>query len=336
MNTILRGKHFITTQAWEKNELETVLELSKDLKKKFVMNELTDHYLRAKTIFMIFFEQSTRTRNSIEAGITQLGGHAHDLTPDKIQISHGEVAKDTALVLSRYGHGIAIRNCFYGTGNYYLQEVSKHASIPVISMQDDIYHPLQGIADLMTMREKFGDNLQGLKVTVSWAYAESHAKPLSVPQTQALLFSRYGMDLTFAYPEEFPLMPEIMEQAQQNARANGGSIRTTHDMDEAFQGAQVVIPKNWGGFLGVENPDSEEGKREMQANLEKYKDWICDEKRFSLADKQAIYMHALPADRGKEVTDEVIDGENSVVYDEAENRLHTSKAIMALTMGGRP
>lgn len=336
METILKGKHFITTQDWTNNDLETVFEVSRDLKKKFAMNEYTDHLLRAQTVFMMFFEQSTRTRNSIEAGITQLGGHAHDLTPDKMQISHGEVAKDTALVLSRFGHGIAIRNCFYGIGNQYLRTVAEHAQIPVINMQDDIYHPLQGLADLMTIRENFGNNTKGLKVTVSWAYAKSHAKPLSVPQTQALLFSRFGIDLTFAYPPEFPLMPEIMAQAEKNAARSGGRIQITHDMDEAFQGAHVVIPKNWGGFLGVEDPDSEEGKETMMANLEKYKDWICNEERMALTDPHSLYMHALPADRGREVTDPVIDGPHSVIYDEAENRLHTVKAIMALTMGGRP
>lgn len=336
MQSILRGKHFITTQDWTIQELETLFSLSKELKLKFAMDELTDHLLRAKTIFMLFFEQSTRTRNSIEAGITQLGGHAHDLTPDKVQISHGESARDTAKVLSRYGHGIAIRNCFFKEGNKYINTVAEEAQIPIISMQDDIYHPLQGIADLMTMREKLGDNLKGCKVTVSWAYATTHAKPLSVPQTQALLFSRYGMDVTFAYPPGFPLMPEIMDQAQINAKKSGGRIRITHQMEEAFIGAQVVFPKNWGGFLGVANPDTEEGKKEMKENLEKYRKWICDEKMMSLAEKDCLYMHALPADRGNEVVDAVIDGPQSVVYDEAENRLHTTKALMALTMGGRP
>ncbi|POZ91227.1 ornithine carbamoyltransferase [Petrotoga halophila] len=336
MNTLFRGKDFISTQDWSREELETVFEVSKELKKRFAMGEVTDHLLRAKTVFMLFFEQSTRTRNSIEAGITQLGGHAHDLTPDKMQLSHGESAKDTAIVLSRFGHGIAIRNCFFGIGNKYLRDVAKYADVPVISLQDDIYHPLQGLADLFTIKEKVGDNLQNVKVTVSWAYATSHAKPLSVPQTQALLFTRYGMDVTIAHPKEFPLMPEIIEQAKENAEKYNGSIKFTNDMDEAFEGAQIVIPKNWGGFLGVEDPDSEEGKKAMKANLEKYKDWICDERRMTLADKNVLYMHAMPADRGKEVTDSVIDGPHSIIYDEAENRLHTAKAIMALTMGGRP
>ena len=133
MHSLLRGKHFITTQDWTKEELDMLLDVSFDLKKKFAMREITP-YLLYQTLFMIFFEQSTRTRNSFEAGMTQLGGHAHDLTEDKLQLSHGEAGKDTAMVLSRYGHGIAIRNCFFDIGNKYLREVAKHSHIPVMSM----------------------------------------------------------------------------------------------------------------------------------------------------------------------------------------------------------
>ena len=328
MQTLLRNKHLISLQEWSKDEINTSLEMAKDLKLKFASSQ-PHRYLPDKTIFMIFFEQSTRTRNSTEAGITQLGGHAHDMTPEKMQLSHGEVAKDTALVLSRYGHGIAIRNCFYKTGNTYLRDVAKHSSIPVISLQDDLYHPLQALADLMTIQEKFGST-QGLNITISWAYAKSHAKPLSVPISQILLFTRYGMNVTLASPHEFPLPETFMNQAKCNAEKHGGKISITDDMDAGFEGAHIVIPKNWGGFAYTEDKD------EMAANLEKYPDWICDERRMKLTDKNSVYMHALPADRGKEVTDEVIDGPHSIVYDEAENRLHTVKSVMALTMGGRP
>lgn len=329
MRTILHGRDFITTMDWDKDELDTLFETSYELKKLFAMG-VPHKYLDAKTVFMMFFEQSTRTRNSIEAGITQLGGHAHDLTPDKMQLSHGESAKDTAMVLSRFGHAIAIRNCFYGIGNKYLNEVAKYADIPVISMQDDVYHPLQVVADLMTLQEKRGKDLRGLNVTISWAYAESHAKPLSVPQSQILLFPRYGINITLAHPKEFPLMPDIVEKAKKLAQDTGASFKITDDMDEAFRNADVVIPKNWGGFIVTEDPE------EMKANLRKHKDWICDERRMSLANKDVLYMHALPADRGREVVDSVIDGPHSIVYDEAENRLHTAKAVMLLTMGGRP
>lgn len=336
MQTNLKGKHFLTCDTWTKQELDTVFETSFDLKKKFAREEPTI-LLPNKTLFMIFFEQSTRTRNSMEAGMTQLGGHAHDLTADKMQISHGEAPKDTAIILSRMGHGIASRNCFYGIGNKYLNEMAKYSKRPIMSLQDDVYHPFQGLADLMTIFEHFGTNTKGLKVTISWAYADTHSKPLSVPQTQILLFPRYGIDVTVAHPKEFPLSKNIVEKAKLNAEKAGSKITFTNNMDEAFEGAHIVIPKNWGGF-GFYDEDyylqnEDECKKEMKANLEKYHDWICDERRIKLADKNVKLMHALPADRGHEVTDEILDNPDiSIVFDEAENRLHTAKAIMALTM----
>jgi len=337
--TLLHGKHLITFQEWSKPEIDMTLAVAADLKRRFALGE-PHRLLPDKTLFMLFFEQSTRTRNSMEAGITQLGGHAHDLTPDKMQLSHGESAKDTAMVLSRMGHGIACRNCFYGIGNRYLREMARFASIPVMSLQDDLYHPMQAIADLMTIQEYFGQNTRGLNVTISWAYATSHAKPLSVPLSQILLFPRYGMNVTVAAPKEFPLLSDFGATARQNASENGGQLRFTDDMDAGFEGAQIVIPKNWGGFANYTfdayNQNEETCRREMKASLEQHKDWICDERRMRLAAPEVKYMHALPADRGKEVTDAVIDGPAAIIYDEAENRLHTAKAIMALTMGGRP
>lgn len=334
--TSMQGRHFITEQDWTKAEIDRALDLSYELKEKKRRGEITN-WLENQTVFMIFFEQSTRTRNSMGCGITQLGGNSHDLTPDKMQLSHGETAKDTAVVLSRMGHAIACRNCFYNTGNTYLREMAAHSSIPILNLQCDVYHPMQGLADLMVIQEKFGKNTKGLKVTISWAYATSHAKPVSVPQTQIELFTRYGMDVTVAAPKEFPLQPDIVEQAKMNAREGGGSLRFVSDMDEGFRGAQIVIPKNWGGFAFFpEWKDTDEQKKEMKANLERHKGWICDARRMGLAAKDVRYMHALPADRGKEVTDEVIDSEQwSIIYDEAENRLHTAKAVMALTMGAK-
>lgn len=339
MSPLFRNKHFISCDDWTRQELDMALELAFDLKRRFATRD-PHRLLRDMTLFMMFFEQSTRTRNSMEAGMTQLGGHAHDLTPDKMQLSHGESAKDTAIILSRMGHGIACRNCFYGVGNAYLEELARWATVPVMSLQDDIYHPMQGLADLMTLLEQFGRDLRGLKVTVSWAYATSHAKPLSVPQTQALLLPRFGVDLTLAHPREFPLSASIIDKATANAQAGGGSLRIVDDMDAAVEGAQVVIPKNWGGFgnYGVQEYLDHEADchAEMTAALESHRDWIFDRRRVGLAAPGVKMMHALPADRGREVTDEVIDDESiSIVYDEAENRLHTAKAIMALTMGGR-
>jgi ornithine carbamoyltransferase len=327
MQTIFKGKHFITLQDWTKEEIDTLLEVSFDLKKKFAMGIPTP-YLLYKTIFLMFFEQSTRTRNSMEAGIAQLGGHGTFLDTSTTQISHGEVAKDTAIILSRFGHAIACRNCVWEVGNKYLREMAKWSKSPIMNLQCDLYHPMQGIADLMTMKEKIGD-LKATKVSIIWAYATSHKKPISVPLTQVLLFPRYGMEVTLAYPKGYDLPDWAIKQARENAEKHGGTLTITHNMEEAYREADVVIPKNWGSW--VTNQKSEV----VDALLESCKSWKCTEKIMKLASKEVIYMHALPADRGNEVENSVIDGPHSIVYDEAENRLHTAKAVMTLTIGGR-
>jgi ornithine carbamoyltransferase len=327
MQTILRGKHFITLQEWTRDEIDTLLAVSSELKREFAMGKPTP-YLTYKTIFLMFFEQSTRTRNSMEAGIAQLGGHGTYLDTSSTQIAHGEVAKDTAIILSRYGHGIGCRNCFWGKGNKYMRDLEKWSHVPVMNLQCDLYHPMQGIADLMTMSEKTGDP-GGVKVSIIWAYATSHRKPISVPLTQLLLFPRYGMDVTLAHPKGFEMPDWALGQAKENAKTHGGKITVTHNMEEAYRDAQVVIPKNWGSWVSNEG---EEASRKM---LESNRDWRCTQKMIDIADRDVMYMHALPADRGNEVDDAVIDGPRSIVYDEAENRLHTAKAVMTLTMGGK-
>ena len=324
---LLKGRDYITTEEFSTNEIETMLDVSADLKRKFKAR-IPHRYLSDQTMFLMFFDKSTRTRNSFEAGMTQLGGHAHFLTADVMQVSHGESPKDTGIILSGYGHGIAIRHDLIpGEGNSYMREVAKWADVPVINMQCDVDHPCQTLADLMTIREKRGKNTRGLKIAVSWAYAPSYAKPLSVPQGLIMLMPRFGMDVTLAHPPEYNLMPDTLEAACRNAREAGVQFKVTNDMDEAFRDADVVIPKSWGCLdtMGA-NP------HESLRIATQYKHWICDSSRMKLAKSDALYMHPLPADRGNEVTDEVIDGPNSVVFDEANNRLHTAKAIMALTM----
>jgi N-acetylornithine carbamoyltransferase len=327
MKTNLRGRDFISTQEWTKEELETALHLAFDLKMKWGL-DLPTRLLKDKTLFMLFFFSSTRTRNSFEAGMTRLGGHAIFLEPDKMQISHGDTPKEIGKILSSYGHGIAIRHCDWGEGNKYLREVAEHARVPVINMQCDIYHPCQAMADLMTCIEKKGD-LRGKKVVMSWAYAKSYTKPLSLPQSVIELFTQFGADVTLAHPPEFELMPEILDNASNNAQKTGGSFKIVHDMDEAFVGADVVYPKSWGPLVTMQD------ESRMVETIRRYEGWICDERRMALAKEDAIYMHCLPADRGVEVIDAVIDGPQSVVYDQAENRMHVQNAIMALTMGGR-
>ena len=322
-----KGRDWITTEEWTDGELEVMLDVAGDLKRKF-KSRVPHRYLPDQTIFLMFFDKSTRTRNSFEAGMTQLGGHAHFLTADAMQVSHGESAKDTGIILSSYGHAIAIRHDLIpGEGNAYMREVARWAEAPVINMQCDIDHPCQTLADLMTIRELRGRGLGGLKMAVSWAYAPSYAKPLSVPQGLIMLMPRFGMDVALAHPPEYGLMPETMRAAHENAARGGGKFRVVADMDEAFRDADVVIPKSWG-CLDTMGTQPEESLRIAKL----YTNWICDARRMSLAEPHALYMHPLPADRGNEVTDEVIDGPRSVVYAEAENRLHTAKAIMALTM----
>ena len=327
MQTIFKGKDFITLQDWSKEEVDTLLEVSFDLKKKFAMG-IDTPYLNNKTGMLMFFEQSTRTRNSMEAGLAQLGGHANFLDTSTMQVSHGEVAKDTGIILSRYGHMLACRNCDWGIGNNYLSSLAEHSTVPVLSLQDDLYHPMQGIADLMTIQEK-REQTRNLQVSIIWAYATSHKKPISVPVTQSLLFPRYGMDVTLAYPEGYDLPDWVIEEARENAEKHGGSFKITHDMEVAYKDADVVIPKNWGSWA------TDLSEEAIEKNKDSYKNWKCTEEMMEMADDDVMYMHALPADRGNEVEDSVIDGPHSIVYDEAENRLHTAKAVMTLTMGGK-
>ena len=328
MTTNFNGRDFITTQEWTKEELDAAIELSKDLKHK-KLNDIPHRLLPDRTVFLFFFDKSTRTRNSFEAGITQLGGHAHFIEASTSQVAHGESPKDMGIILSSYGHGIAIRHDLVpGEGNSYMREVAKHATVPVFNMQCDIDHPFQTLADLMTIKERFGDNLQGKKIAVSWAYAPSYAKPVSVPQGLITLMTRYGMNVSLAHPPEFRLMPDQIELAKKNASEHGGKFEIVDSMEAAFEDADIVYPKSWGILELFGKPE------EALKIAADYKNWICDDKKMSLTKKDSIYMHCLPADRGNEVTDEVIDGPHSVIYQEAENRLHTCKAIMAMTMGG--
>lgn len=324
MQTDLRGRDMITTQEWTKEEIETVLDVAFDLKRKRALGE-PHPLLRDKVLAMLFFFSSTRTRASFEAGMAQLGGHAAFIESRTTQIAHGDTAKEIGEILGRYHDGIAIRHVDWGVGNEYIRGVAAASRVPVLNMQCEIYHPFQVLADLMTIIEKKGDP-RGKTITVSWAYAASYQKPLSVPQSLILLMTRFGMNVRLVHPPEFKLMPEIVDQAKENARRSGGALEVMDDFDAGFRDADIVYPKSWGCLLTTR--DNEELARIGR----KYQDWVADERRMSLAKEDAIYMHCLPADRNIEVTDAVIDSPQSVVYDEAENRLHVQKAVMALTM----
>lgn len=325
MQTHLRGRDLIGDLDFSTEEVETVLEVAWDLKRKRALG-IPHPYLRDKTLAMLFFYSSTRTRSSFEAGMAQLGGHAAFIESRTTQIHHGDTAKEIGEILGRYFDGIAIRHVDWGVGNRYITTVARYSRVPVLNMQCDMYHPFQILADLMTIMEKKGRDLRRKRLVVSWAYAASYLKPVSVPQSLILQMPRFGLDIILAHPPEFPLMPDIVEEAKSLARKYRVGFDVVNDMDAAFKDADIIYAKSWGPMVVTTDP--QEGKH-LQ---DKYKDWIVDARRMALAQEDAIYMHPLPADRDIEVTGEVLDGPQSVVYDQAENRLHVQKAVMALTM----
>ena len=328
MQTNFRGRDLIGDLDFTKEEVETVLDVAWDLKRKRALGE-PHAYLRDKVLAMLFFFSSTRTRGSFEAGMAQLGGHGAFIDSKTTQISHGDTEREMGEIFGRYFDAIAIRHVTWGIGNRYLNLVADASRVPVFNMQCEIYHPFQCLADLMTIMEKKGRDLRKKKIVVSWAYAASYLKPISVPQSLILQMPRFGMDVTLAYPPEFKLMPDIVEQAREQAKIGGGNFEIIEDKDgmaEACKDADVVYAKSWGPLLVTDDP--EEGKKIQ----DQYRHWITDSKLMSNAKEDAIYMHPLPADRDIEVTSEVMDGPNSVVFDQAENRLHAQKAVMALTM----
>jgi N-acetylornithine carbamoyltransferase len=260
--------------------------------------------------------------------MAQLGGHGAFIESKTTQISHGDTAKEIGEIYGRYFDGIAILHCDWQLGNKYINEVAKYSRAPILNMQCDIYHPFQCLADLMTIMEKKGRDLRKKRIVVSWAYAASYLKPISVPQSLILQMPRFGMDVTLAYPKGFELMPDIVDEAQQQAKAFGTSFDIVNDMDEAMKDADVIYAKSWGPLLTTS--DKVKGK-EMQ---DSHKDWIMDGRRLKMAKDGAIYMHPLPADRDIEVTTDVLTGPQSVVYDEAENRLHAQKALLEFLVVG--
>jgi len=325
MQTGLRGRDLISLQEWTTEEIETVLDVAAQLKRERALG-IPHPLLRDRVLAMLFFFSSTRTRASFEAGMAQLGGHAQFIESRTTQIAHGDTAREIGEILGRYNDGIAIRNVDWGTGNRYIREVAAASRVPVLNMQCEIYHPFQVLADLLTIREKLGDP-RGRTITVSWAYAASYQKPMSVPQDLILLATRFGMNVRLVHPPEFRLMADIVDEAAANARRSGGSLEQIDDFDAGMRGTDIVYAKSWGALLTAK--DDAEGA----VISARHTDWITDERRMAMAAEHALYMHPLPADRNVEVADAVIDGPHSVVYDEAENRLHVQKAAMALTMG---
>jgi N-acetylornithine carbamoyltransferase len=347
-----RGRDFITLLDWSKEEVGQILDLALTLKQERAIGRYHDDLLRAKTLFMLFYNQSLRTRNSFEAGMTQMGGHAHFLDPSKIYtpaLEGKEVAystervSDVARVLARMGDALAIR-CYgdpvdweYGAANALLGEFAKWSDVPILNMEDDKYHPFQALADVLTVKEKFG-TFKGIKFVMSWAYSPSAHKPRAVPQSAVIAATLMGCDTVLARPPEMALDPEVIDACKANAEMNGSSFEITDDFMGAAEGAHVLYPKAWAAVPIYKPPVGEDSLEKAQEIFDSYKNWKATRDYMELGDRNAIYMHCLPADRAWEATNEVLDntdpasGWSSAIYDQAENRLHVQKAVMALTM----
>jgi len=333
----LKGKDLISVKDWSKEELDILLKVAKDLKSRYYSGE-TLNALENKTFMMLFFNSSTRTRQSFEAGMSQLGGHSQFLAPETMRISlsrepgGGESIKDTTKVMGRYAEGVGVRILedkvdYYGQGTEIMYEMGKYSSIPVINMASDIYHPCQSMTDVMTMQEKVGD-LKDKKIAVTWVQSPWVRSWGSI-QSNILTSALFGMDVHLAHPEGYDLDPDVLELTEENASKSGGSFTVTNDMDEAVEDADIVYPRNWM------SPDRYEiGKEKEIEKAKEHEGWKYTRERQKLADPGYL-LHCMPVDRGNEVEDELVDDpELSFIYDQAENRLHLQKALMALTMGG--
>jgi ornithine carbamoyltransferase len=304
-------KHFISIHDLTVDEINDIFELSAKLKEYLKIGK--DHrYLEGKTLGMIFSKSSTRTRVSFEVGMYQLGGYPIFLSSNDIQLGRGETIQDTARVLSRYLNGIVIRTFDQKD----VLELAEYGSVPVINGLTDLMHPCQALADLFTISEKKG-YLKGLKL----AYIGDGN---NVAHSLLHGCAKTGVNIAVATPKGFECNPVIVEEAKADAILTGSSIILTNDPYEAIKDADAVYTDTWVS-MGQE--------AEKESRIEIFKAYQINEELFSLAKSNAIFLHCLPAYRGFEVAESIIDGPNSVVFDEAENRLHVQKAIMLRLMG---
>ena len=309
---MLKGRDLLSIHELTVGEVEEILELAAELKAK--QKAGIEHKLLAgKTLGMIFEKSSTRTRVSFETGMYQLGGQALFLSNRDLQLGRGEPIKDTARVLSRYLDGIMIRTY----GHERVVELAEYADIPVINALTDLLHPCQVLTDLLTIKEHKGKNLKGLKM----AYVGDGNN-----MTNSYMYgcAKAGMEFVAATPEDYRPDETVTRQAMEDAKATGASINLVTDPVEAVKGADIVVTDTWASMGQEEEHDA---RKKIFAPYQVNKELMAH------ADKRAIVMHCLPAYRGEEITEEVLEANADVSFDEAENRLHTQKAIMALLMG---
>ncbi len=326
--------NFLKTSALSRNEIESLF----DLALQYKTNQVSDKPLSGKSVALVFFNPSLRTRASMQVGIYELGGNAVILEPGGTSwtLEHREGVvmdsnktehlKEFAQVLERYVSAIGVRT-FASLEDWNLDRTEpilstfeRYATKPIINLESAMHHPCQSLADMLTIREKLGDKPR--KVLLTWAW---HPKPLpmAVPNSFALAAAQMGHKLTIAHPKGYELDEELMSEIERQAAETGGSLQITNDVYSAFDGVEVVYAKSWGSknFYGDASKDIE-----FRSNLRD--DWIVDDAKMAKTDN-GIFMHCLPVRRNVIVTDSVIDSANSVVIDEAENRLHIQKAIMA-------
>ena len=327
-------RHWLTTADYSRDELERLIDSSLVIKR----GTESAKFLDGRSIALVFFNPSLRTRASMQVGIHELGGNSVVLEPGGTSwtlehrsgvIMDGDKTEHVAefvRVLGRYCAMIGVRT-FAALKDWQeerldpvLQAFARHAEVPIINLESAMYHPCQALADMMTIREKLGTARK--RVVLTWAW---HPKPLpmAVPNSFVLGAAQLGHDVVVAHPSSYELDEELTANIREQAAANGGSLQTTNDIDEAFDGAEVVYAKSWGArqFYGAPEKDIEYRAQ--------YRDrWIVDQQKMDTTNS-AIFMHCLPVRRNVIVTDEVIDSDASVVIDEAENRLHVQKAVLA-------
>ena len=308
---MLKGKDMLSIHDLSVDEVQEILALAKELKAKQKAG-VPHKILKGKTLGMIFEKSSTRTRVSFETGMYQLGGQALFLSNRDLQLGRGEPIRDTARVLSRYLDGIMIRTF----GHDRVEELAKWADIPVINALTDLLHPCQALTDLLTIEEYKGKNLKGLKM----AYVGDGNN-----MTNSFLYgcAKVGMTFVAATPEDYRPDATVFKNALEDAKETGASLSLVTDPHEAVKDADIVVTDTWAS-MGQE--------AEHEARKKIFAPYQVNKELLEGADKRVIVMHCLPAYRGEEITEEALEANADVIFDEAENRLHTQKAIMALTM----
>jgi ornithine carbamoyltransferase len=306
----LKGRDFLRVNDWEPDELVSVLDIADRLKAR-QEQRIEHHHLPGRTLGMIFQKPSTRTRVSFEVGISQLGGTGLYLAAGDLQLGRGETIKDTARVLSRYLDGVMIRT--YSQAD--VDELAEHADIPVINGLTDEFHPCQALADVMTIRERFG-TLEAVRV----AYLGDGN---NVCHSLMVACAKLGMNFTAATPEGYEPSEEVVGWAQAAAQASGGSVEIHHSPRMAAEGADVVYTDVWTSM--GQDDERERRLRDLAA-------YRIDDDLLRLASDRSVVLHCLPAHYGEEITEDVLYGPRSAVWDQAENRLHSQKALMALVI----